>query len=207
MRYYDEAAPPGQTLVADAGFHAFRAHAYDAVGRKEAAVEEARTALNALDRPVIAGPQADPDIVLPYILPIFYRAKAPEFSGSLSRYLGLPAQDWITYANRAAVLIDVDQYDQALAANTEALKSEPNHPALLNNLCVALTKKGQAAEALPSCQKAVELAPDFAAPRDSHADALAALGRCKEAEAELAVAQRLDPAATNYRRALTCRPG
>jgi hypothetical protein len=84
VRFYDEAVPPGQKLAADAAFHAFRARAFDAVGRKEAAVEEARTALDALDRPVVAGRGPDPDIVLSYILPIFYRAEAPEFSVPLS---------------------------------------------------------------------------------------------------------------------------
>jgi tetratricopeptide (TPR) repeat protein len=205
VRFYDEAVPPGQKLSADASFHAFRARAYDAVGRKEAAVEEARTALDALDRPVVAGRRPDPDIVLSYILPIFYRAEAPEFFVSLGRYLGLPARDWITYANRAAVLIDVDRYDEALAANAEALKSEPGHPVMLNNLCVALTRMGKASEALSNCQKAVELAPEQAAPRDSYADALAALGRCDAAKAELAVARRLDPDATVYQRELACK--
>lgn len=205
VRLYDEAVPPGKKLFADASFHAFRARAYDAVGRKEAAVEEARTALDALDRPVVAGQRPNPDIVLSYILPIFYRAEAPEFFVSLRRYLGLPATDWVTYANRAAVLIDVDRYDEALAANVEAMKSEPGHPVLLNNLCVAMTKMKRPGEALPNCQKAVELAPQQAAPHDSYADALAALGRCKEAEAELAVARRLDPSATVYQRTLVCQ--
>lgn len=205
VRFYDEAAPPGQKLFADASFHAFRARAYDAVGRKEAAVEEARTALEALDRPVVAGRRPDPDIVLSYVLPIFYRAEAPEFFVSLRRYLGLPARDWVTYANRAAVLIDVDRYDEALTANTEAMKSEPGHPVLLNNLCVALTKMKRAGEALPNCRKAVDLAPEHAALRDSYADALAALGRCKEAQTELSTAQRLDPASTVYQRTLTCQ--
>lgn len=205
VRFYDEAVPPGRKLFADASFHAFRARAYDAVGRKEAAVEEARTALDALDRPVVAGRRPDPDIVLSYILPIFYRAEAPEFYVSLRRYLALPARDWVTYANRAAVLIDVDRYSEALAANAEALKSEPGHPVLLNNLCVALTKMGRASEALPQCKTAVDLAPEHAALRDSYADALAALGRCSEAKAELATAQRLDPAATVYQRMLSCK--
>ena len=40
VRFYDEAVPPGQKLFADASFHAFRARAFDAVGRKEAAIEE-----------------------------------------------------------------------------------------------------------------------------------------------------------------------
>lgn len=205
VRYYDEAVPPGQKLSADASFHAFRARAFDAVGRKEAAIEEARTALDALDRPVVAGRPPEPDIVLSYVLPIFYRAEAPEFFVSLRRYLGLPAQDWITYANRAAVLIDVDRYEEALAANAEAMKSEPGHPVLLNNLCVALTKMNRAAEALPNCRKAVELAPEHAAVRDSYADALAALGRCDEAKKELAIARRLDPASTVYQRDLACK--
>lgn len=205
VRFYDEAVPPGQKLSADASFHAFRARAFDAVGRKEAAIEEARTALDVLDRPVVTGPSPSADIVLSYILPIFYRAEAPEFFVSLRRYLSLPASDWITFANRAAVLIDVDRYDEALAANAEAMKSEPGHPVLLNNLCVALTKMNRATEALPSCRKAIELAPEHAALRDSYADALAALGRCDEAKAALATARRLDPASTVYQRTLACR--
>jgi predicted Zn-dependent protease len=63
----------------------------------------------------------------------------------------------------------------------------------------------RASEALPQCKTAVDLAPEHAALRDSYADALAALGRCKEAQSELATARRLDPAATIYQRTLICK--
>ena len=49
-RLYDEAQPKDakQKLFSDARFHAFRASAYDHVGRKSEAVAEARTALAVL---------------------------------------------------------------------------------------------------------------------------------------------------------------
>lgn len=206
VRYYDEAVPPGQKVFSDATFHALRGHAYDRVGRKTEALTDARTALTVLDRPIVNGPPADAEAVLTYVLPILNDARATEFERALTRYLALPARDWITYANRAAVLGDLGRYPEALAANAEAMKSEPGHPALLNNVCVILTKSGKAAEALPNCQKAVELAPQIPAVHDSQADAFAALGRCDEAKAALAAARRLDPASSVYQRTLACKP-
>ena len=205
VRYYDEAIPPGQKVYSDASFHAFRGQAYDQVGRKAEALTDARTALTLLDRPIGAGRPADPESVLTYVLPILDGARAPEFEPALRRYLALPARDWITYANRAAVLAELGRYPEALAANAEAMKSEPGHPVLLNTDCVILTKSGRAAEALSSCQKAVELAPEVPAVHDSQADAFAALGRCDDAKAALAVARRLDPASTVYQRTLACK--
>lgn len=205
VRYYDEAVPPGQQVYSDALFHAFRGHAYDRVGRKAEALSDARAALTVLDKPMVAGRAPSAEMVLAYVLPILNDAKAAELQPALDRYLKLPAQDWISYANRAAVLSDIGRYREALAANAEAMKSEPGHPALLNNVCLILTKTGRAAEGLPSCEKALELAPQIAALHDTHADALAALGRCPEAQAALATARRLDPASTDYRRALACQ--
>ena len=46
--------------------------------------------------------------------------------------------------------------------------------------------------------------PDEPAFRHSYATALALVGRCAEAEAEMTTARRLDPAAVSFREPLAC---
>jgi len=210
VRRYDEAVLPGQKLYSDAIFHAFRGAAYQRVGRKTEALENARTALAVLRGqrfPGVSYPKQaeDPENVLPYILPILKEGQDPEYTSALAAYRGLPAKDWISYANRSAVLTELDDLDGAAAANAQAMKLEPNHPMVLNNACVLDTKRGRPTEALPYCTRAVAAAPDVAAVHDSRADALAALGRCAEAAGELQTARRLDPASKTYQRELACK--
>lgn len=49
VRYYDEAQPPGQTLLSDVTFHAYRASAYWHAGRQSEAAREAATAHRMLE--------------------------------------------------------------------------------------------------------------------------------------------------------------
>lgn len=209
VRFYDQAQPKGGDIIfSDAAFHAFRASAYNHVGRAEDAAAEARASLVMLQRkPGLPGPPGmdDAEALLPYILPVLKEAKDPEFERALATYRGLPAKDWISHANRAAVLIQLEDLPGALAANEKAMTLQPGHPAVLNNACIILTKTGRPAEALTSCEKAITAAPDVAAIHDSHADALAAVGKCVEAEAVLATARRLDPSSAHYQRALVCK--
>lgn len=213
VRFYDEARPskPGEKLFSDPSFHSFRAIAYDRVGRKAEALEDARTALTMLGDErwkAMGNAEAnDPEIVLQGVLPILKRAGDRGYPAALATYRGLPARDWISHANRAGVLMELEDYPGAEAANAEAMRSEPNHPAILNNACYLLTKTGRAAEGLAFCVRAVETAPEIAAIHDSYATALAALGRCDQAEAELAKARQLDTASVEYRRKLDCKAG
>lgn len=210
VRLYDEAEPAnGEKIYSDASFHAFRASAYEHVGRREKALEEARTSLEMLRGRRFPGmprvPAAnDPEDFLPFILPVLKRGGDPAFPEALAWYRTLPAKDWISHANRASVLSDLDDVPGALEAQALALKAQPDHPMVLNTGCVLLVKARRADEALAYCERAVKVAPETGAVHDSHADALAALGRCGEAQAALATARGLDPASVHYRRTLAC---
>lgn len=208
VRYYDEAQPPGgQRIFSDANFHAFRAVAYSHVGRTAEGLADARTAWQMLQGKDFAGrPLAadDPELVLASILPILKRGADPGFPGALSAYRSLPARDWISYANRTSLLIEIDDLSGAMDASREALKLQPGHPQVLNNSCYLLTKLDRAGEGLPYCERAVAAAPRIAAIRDSYAAALAASGHCAQADAELATARRLDPVSVEYQRKLAC---
>ncbi len=211
VRHYDEAQPSGgKHIFSDAAFHAFRASAYDHVGRKAEALVQAEASFDILQgrrlQGMPAGAQgADPEVVLPYLLPILKRGNAARFQNALAVYRSIPAKDWVTHANRTGVLTELGDFEGAQTAHAEALKAQPDHPGVLNNGCYLATKRGRAADGLAACEKAVALAPDVAAIRDTYADALSALGRCPEAEAALANARRLDPSSAHYGRRLTCK--
>ncbi|HEY8571152.1 tetratricopeptide repeat protein [Phenylobacterium sp.] len=211
VRFYDEARPADRTqrLYSDATFHAFRAAAYERVGREPEALEDAQVALAMLEGKSPPGvpdrsADAEPEAVLPYVLPILKRGGDAGYPRALAVYRSMPAKDWVSYANRAGVLAEVGEVQAALADNAQAAKLAPDEPAVLNNSCYILTLAGRPGEGLPSCQRAAAAAPQVPAVHDSYAVALAALGRCSEAQAELAKARTLDPASLEYSRKLAC---
>ncbi len=213
VRYYDEALPPqGQQLYSDVMFHAYRGSTYWNVGRREEATTDARLALRMLRRdPTLRldpaqylPPGADLENVYVLILPILQGGDAEQFQSALAEYNALPAQDWVSWANRAGVLEQLGDLDGALRANAEALRQEPDHPAVLNNQCYILTRASRAAEAIAYCERARSAAPEIASVRHSVATAYAALGRCAEATREMAEARRLDPVSTEYQQPIDC---
>jgi Flp pilus assembly protein TadD len=215
VRYYDEAQPPdGEQIYSDAVFHAYRGAAYFHVGRDHEALADARIAVGLLkndeDAPAEArrhftGADVNMETVYLAILPILQRAHAPELADALIAYRALPARDWVSLANRAAIFEQMGDIEGAVAASQQALAMAPNHPAVLNNHCYILTRAGRAAEALPFCQRAVDVSPNVAAARHSYAAALAATGDCIGAARELGEARRLDPIAPQYRSSIACR--
>lgn len=118
--------------------------------------------------------------------------------------MSLPARDWISYANRAAVLTDLGDLQEALAANEAGLQLAPGEASLLNNGCYIRTLMGRAQEGLPFCERAVAAAPKIAPVRHSFATALAAVGRCREAEEQIAMARSLDTSSPKYAEPIAC---
>ncbi len=213
VRYYDEAQPTdGSLMYSDASYHAYYAATLHQVGRPDDAIVQARYALavlrNAPELPEAArrfsAIQVDPEIVYTAILPVLHGANDPQTESVMSAYMALPARDWISWANRAAVMLEIGDNQAALRANNEAIRLEPSHPGVLNNQCYILVKLNRAEEALPHCLGARAGAPNIAAVRHSVASAYAALGRCREAEAELGEARRLDPVTEEYRQPIAC---
>jgi tetratricopeptide (TPR) repeat protein len=209
-RLYDEAVPPGKTVMSDVYFHAFRAGAYQHVGRKDEAYKDARFALDILSAkpglpPEIARADGDREPIYVAILPILKESADPDYASALAAFLALPVNDWIGWSNRAAILSEIGELGAAAEASAAALKLNPTHPAVLNNHCYMLAMSGDPAGALPYCEKVVQAAPGHPAGRHSLATTLALLGRCADAEAALAEARRLDPGSENYRQPLTCK--
>jgi tetratricopeptide (TPR) repeat protein len=213
VRYYDQAQPTdGNIMYSDASYHAYYAATLQQVGRREEAIVQARRALgilrNSPELPEAArrfsAIQVDPELVYASILPVLHSAGDPQTQSALNAYLALPARDWVSWANRAGVMLEIGDNEAALRANNEAMRLEPSHPGVLNNQCYILVKLNRAEEALPHCLGARSGAPNIAPVRHSVASAYAALGRCQEAEAELAEARRLDPVSEEYRRPIAC---
>ncbi len=207
--HFDAAQPPGSQIESDSMFHAIRGNAYHRVGRSEEALADARLASEILagrGRWPAEEANPDPDTAYALILPILYEAEDPAFETVLGAYLANPSRDLMVMANRAVTLLTLERYDEALQANAVALELGPNEPAVLNSQCYILTLMHRAAEGLPFCERAIALVPDVAPVRHSLAAALAGVGRCDEAEAELAQARRLDPAPAIYREPIPCSP-
>ena len=213
VRDYDEADPPGGTqhVWSDASFHAYRAVTYDHVGRTAEAIANARTALAMLrgDASIPANIRAEAanvDVETTYalILPLLHKANDSQYASARDAYLALPAKDWIDWANRATVLQLLGDLAAALETNQRALALEPDQPPLLNSECYFLALARRASEALPYCERAIAAVPGVAAVRDSYATALAAAGRCTEADAQRREARRLDPSSVDYQQRLNC---
>jgi Flp pilus assembly protein TadD len=212
VRYYDEAKPPGQQIQSDITFHAFRGVAYWRVERIAEAVADARLVYRMLHRdPSLPmspqqyyPPGVDAEVMYAFILPILKDGDAAEFPLALAEFQAMPASDWVSYANRSAVLQEIGDTAAALTMSSRALEMAPTEPAVLNNHCYILFSLGRAQEALPHCESAVARAPEMAEVHHSLAEVFAALGRCAESEREIADARRLDPATVEYQRSIAC---
>lgn len=214
VRYYDEAQPAdGSAMYSDASYHAYYAATLHQVGRPEDAIVQARRALavmhNAPEVPEevrrrFSSVPVDSELIYATILPVLHAAHDPQTGAVMSAYLALPAQDFVSWANRAAVMLEIGDHENALRANAEAMRLAPSHPAVLNNQCYILVRMSRADEALPHCLGARAAAPGVAAVRHSVASAFAALGRCREADSELAEARRLDPISPEYAQPIAC---
>lgn len=215
VRLYDEAAGE-EAVYSDVFLHAFRADAFQQVGRDKDAATDARTAWLILsDDPAHEalrreGPtlgEEDRRFLLSLILPILKKGREPAFEPAFAAFRALPVKDADGYGSLALVLEQLGDFDGALEASLVAVKAAPTSPAYLNNHCYILVRAGRPAEGLPFCEKAVQGAPEIAAIRHSLATALAGAGRCPEAEAALTEARRLDPATVLYRQPLACTAG
>ena len=212
QRLYDEAIPPRSRLLSDVTFHTFRGATYRHVGRQDEARADADIAWRMLHfDPTLPIPR---DIYMPaglsaediyvYLLPIWQSGDTARFETALAEFRALPAVDWISFANRAAALEQVGDLAGSLEMSSRALALAPDHPNILNNHCYILHRANRSVEALPYCERAVSLAPESAAARDPLSDVLATLGRCEEADREIALARRLDPSSPNYREPIAC---
>ncbi len=215
LRFYDKAVLPGQAIASDVVFHTFRADTYQHAGREAEALADARLAwMMLIDDPSAPGdPQdrlpVDDELrfeVLLRILPILKTGDPASFEPARAMFIGLPADSPESLANRAGVLEQLGEYDAALVDSKRAVDLQPDGPGPLNNHCYTLIQAGQAEAGLPFCERAVALAPGIAPIRHSYAAALAAMGRCGDAERQLAEARRLDPSGALYREPLPCTP-
>ncbi|MDQ3126156.1 MAG: hypothetical protein M3Q74_11215, partial [Pseudomonadota bacterium] len=145
-------------------------------------------------------------VVLTAILPILKDGDAAIYDRARAMYVGIPVADADSLSNRAATLEQLGEFDAALVDSKRAVDLRPDDPRLLNNHCFILVGAGLAEQGLPYCERAVALVPDVAPVRHSYATTLAAMGRCPEADRQLAEARRLDPSAALYREPLGCTP-
>lgn len=213
LRFYDKAELPGQVISSDVIFHTFRADTYQHAGRDAEARADARVAwLKLIDDPSVADAPRDRlpiddevrFAVLTRILPILQAGDPASFGPARAMFIGLPVEGWESLTNRAAMLEQLGEYDAALVDSKRAVDLQPNEPGALNNHCYTLIRAGQPERGLPFCERAIALAPDIAPIRHSYASALAAMGRCDDAERQLAEARRLEPRGAIYREPLAC---
>lgn len=215
LRFYDKAEIPGHAMTSDVVFHTFRGDARRYGGRTQDARADAAIAWGFLDgRPppdtpdYALGPVNDDmrALILSILLPILKEGDPGAFQKARTMYLALPATDWEALSRRAGALSELGEHDAAVAASKGALDLQPTDPLTQNNHCYTLVAAGRAAEGVTYCERAVAGRPELAPVRHSYAAALAALGRCADAEVQMAEARRLDPGGALYREPLTCTP-
>lgn len=98
-----------------------------------------------------------------------------------------------TVVNQAHVLSQEGKWAQAAAVYRTALESEPNDPAALNDLGVALAKSGDLNDAIDSYRKAAALSPRVAAVHDNLGVALQKKGDAPGAVREFRAAVEVEP--------------
>ncbi|MBF96344.1 MAG: hypothetical protein CMJ13_03870 [Pelagibacterales bacterium] len=93
----------------------------------------------------------------------------------------------------AAVLIKKNKSQEALKANKEALKLNPEDDEVLNNLGLILQKLGKFKEAEVNLKKAISLKPNFSQAYFNLGITLKALGKFEEAEESYKAALKFQP--------------
>jgi tetratricopeptide (TPR) repeat protein len=202
VQWFDRATVANNANFTRPRLHGYRAAAYSMVDRDAEALAEAHVALSLLTRTREGIPpeawlffddtQINNEAAYAAIIPILHEAEDPAYEAALAAFLSLPVENWASAALRAGVLETTDQLEPALEFSLQALAGRPDHPMLLNNHCYLLVRLERAAEALPYCERAVTAMPNSGAFRHSYAAALAAVGRCEDADAQNAESNRLD---------------
>ena len=101
-------------------------------------------------------------------------------------------------ADRAEALVEVGDYDAAIAEATKVLETDPASIKALNARAYANNKRGRFAFALQDADLVVRLDPDNAMGHLNRAMALEGLGRLAEALQEYARAAQLDPSLKTF---------
>jgi tetratricopeptide (TPR) repeat protein len=76
----------------------------------------------------------------------------------------------LAHYNLGNTLIETEDFtalDESIAASREAIRLKPDYVEAMNNLGVALRKKGRIEESMDLCRRALELKPDFAEAHNS----------------------------------------
>lgn len=207
--YYDLSELDNSSTMSDIVLHAHRSYVFRRLGRLDDALNDARFAMNMIEanRFDLRGHPLDEPTklyVLTHIVQSYYESGDEDYPKVLRIFLNTPATDEFDLANQAAVLTEVGEYEAAISLSEELVDAMPNSAGVQNNHCYLLSLTKKPAEALPFCERAVELAQENAAVRHSFASVLASLGRCQEAAIALQVAHTLEPSAVLYDQELTC---
>ena len=88
---------------------------------------------------------------------------------------------WVAYGNLAWLLVERQEYSEAIALFHRALELNPRHLESLRDLGTTLQQQGRLEEALPYFERALALDPDPKAAENRYGSALLRSGRAAEA--------------------------
>lgn len=207
--YYDLSSPPDLKTYSDIILHANRASVFRRVGRLDDSLVDAAKAFELLRENKFDdfGTPLDEDAkgyVLALVVQTFFDAGADELEETLAMFLGLTGGVYSDDATKAAILIGVERYDEALVLSERLVVNAPEDTMILNNHCYMLTNIGRAADGLVFCQKAVELDPQHASFLHSLAVTYAALGQCETALEAFEKGRAREPSLAAFQEPLSC---
>jgi tetratricopeptide (TPR) repeat protein len=106
-------------------------------------------------------------------------ADLQDYQAAIADYnqaLALDPQDALAYFNRGLAYADLQNYQAAIADSKQATALDPMFAVAYNNICWWESLAGNAAEVRGTCERAVALAPEDGAIRDSRGLARASTG-------------------------------
>jgi tetratricopeptide (TPR) repeat protein len=163
--------------------HRFKAQAYAQSDQYDKAISELTLAL-----------KIDPNAIdLLYKRSALFRAqgKTQEALGDCNKLLSMKANIPERLRERASIYVDLKRYDEALN-DLKTAGNLPNNPGALRDGIVLSRKLGRHKEVIEFTSKAIAMMPEEESAYVSRAESYIALGRNREALADLEKAHNLD---------------
>lgn len=176
------------------GIRGLRARSLMLSGNSEAAVELARSVMEVENNRPAGEIAANERRGLFAAVDVLHTSGDREWAAQgLDFYASLPLGSAFEYRQRGLYYTRIDRFAQASADLQKALRQFGGDADVLRAYCFAMTQKGEAAQAMPYCNRAVRLTPVDSAAYFSRARAFASLDDCAASARDMEAARQFAP--------------